>query len=65
MWSIKCAGLYLKMAFTVELIINETTELFVAHECIHGISGIFALVSGSFLSALSAGWNIPLSNTNK
>lgn len=53
------------MAFTVELIINETTELFVAHECIHGISGIFALVSGSFLSALSAGWNIPLSNTNK
>jgi len=39
------------MASTTELITSETTQFFVAHECVLGISGIFILVSGSFLSA--------------
>lgn len=41
------------MASTVELIRSETTEIFIAHEYLFGISGIFVFVSGS-LSVLSA-----------
>lgn len=49
----KHEGHNLKMVCVVELIISETTEIFITHESLLGISGIFVLFPGT-LSALSA-----------